>query len=147
MKRLLVFGLVTVLAAGCATAFPTPMQQVVTLHSGEVLEYVTTEATNSTGMNSRQVDSYFHNPKTGELVLFTKDGYAGQGLWTGFMQGGFAGLAQGAGFATGMALMRPSNTNVGGGTSITEQGQSQGQAQQQKQIIKQGYQQHFGFGL
>jgi hypothetical protein len=110
------------LVMGCATEYVRPSQQTVVLSSGEFVDYVSVDAKDHTGTNSRVVDRYYKNPKTGELVLLTKSDFNGQGIVNGFMSGGFAGLAQGAGFATGMALLRPSSTNVNNDNSGSSNG-------------------------
>jgi hypothetical protein len=74
------------------------------------------------------------------------DSASSTGIINGFTQGGLAGLFQGAGLATGMAVLRPaggtsvSQINQGGnanqsqrGVNVQAQGQFQGQAQGQAQ--------------
>lgn len=92
-------------------------------------------------------------PKTDMIRV---DAASGNGIVHGFFYGGFAGLAQGAGFATGMALLRPSTTsvNANGNTGVeSSQGQiagataiSNASAIGTKNVIEKGYKNHFGDG-
>lgn len=112
MKKFGVLAAVLSLLVGCATTVPTPIQHVVTLSSGDKIEYVTVDAQDHSGVMSRVVDRYIKDPKSGQVMLITKDGFSGPGLGNAFMTGGFAGLAQAGGIMGGAALLRPSNTNM-----------------------------------
>lgn len=117
MSKLIVVAVSLGMLAGCATTVPVPMQNVVTLSSGDMIEYVTVDGKDHSGVMTRVVDRYTKDRKTGQVVLMTKDGFSGPGLGNTFMQGGFAGLAQSAGIIGGAALLRPSNTNVSNNNS------------------------------
>ncbi len=90
------------------------------------------------------------DPATGKFAPMSEmvraDAASGYGIVHGFFQGGFAGLAQGAGVATGMALLRPSNT-------FNSAGQNNGQVQLQDSastavstsaVIGNSYRNYFG---
>jgi hypothetical protein len=145
MKIVLASIMASLLFIGCATSFPPPYQSVVTLSSGDKIEYVVVDAKDAGGMNTRVVDRYYKNPADHQLIMMAKGDFAGQGILNNFFQGGFAGLAQAAGFIGGMSLLRPSNEGAGGGaTVINDNGQVQYQGQNQRQAIQEAYQKRFG---
>jgi len=94
--------------------------------TGEVFKFVNAKSNDSIRQN-QSIIYVMHtevklDPKTNRYApktdMLRADAAASNGIWNGFMQGGFAGLAQGAGVLGGMALLRPSPTNVnqeGGG--------------------------------
>lgn len=102
--------------------------------TGEIFKFVNAKSNDSVRQN-QSVIYVVHtriekDAQTGKWAPKTNmeraDAAASNGIWNGFMQGGFAGLAQGAGVATGMALLRPSTTTNNNGDGAGSSGNGAG---------------------
>jgi hypothetical protein len=115
--------------------------------TGEIFKFVNAKSNDSVRLNQSVIyvmhTSVQKDVQTGKWMPKTDmarvDAASNNGIWNGFMQGGMAGIAQGAGVATGMALLRPSPTNINAGNGNNANlanSQQQGQIQFQKQTLR-----------
>lgn len=112
MKKYLLVVLCLFIMVGCQTvpSSLTVKQSTFSLSlSGEQKDYVSVDADARAGLNTRSVLVY---DKNGNLEYF--DTERGDGMFTRFWDNGAQGAFQAAGFATGMAVVRPARTSVGG---------------------------------
>ena len=128
--------------------------------TGEIFKFVNVQVHDSVRLNQSVIyvinTSVKKDERTGKWAPKTEMIKASEasnsGIWHGFMAGGFAGIAQGAGYAVGTGLLANQYGNASGSSAgagaiiINDNAQFQGQMQGQAQKLQPAYNKYFGSG-